>query len=383
MDYCNLCGSRLRPGAKFCTECGARIETSESQKSEPLPAQPVCREPEPTGIYERDYAQAESTDKATRVILLTTVAVLAVGILLLSCILVTNFFQNRSITPEGVLGRYDSIACRFCDIEIDADGEWIELKSGGKAVLYLMEQEYTGKWQLEGNDLTIYQGDDTFRGSLNGDIIKLTFDSYEFTYCKAGSTGGALPDAEPQSQINAYAERLTGDWYGWWIICDGTGEWKEYKDNFWDACALIELYEEDPNAGYFLFWDEDSEADECVSSVDFHMGTGNKVIPDSGFFWDADLEDCTWELDADGKLTGGITDMICVKGSYVDPENSANTLSYNLYLRPWGEAWEDLRGVENADYPYDDMMPNRYDDWYLPLIRAGKEMPMAFEDKNP
>ena len=41
------------------------------------------------------------------------------------------------------------------------EGEgWIELKSGGKLKMNLMGEEYSGKWELDGQDLTVTQAGD-------------------------------------------------------------------------------------------------------------------------------------------------------------------------------------------------------------------------------
>lgn len=387
MAFCNNCGNRLLDGAKFCTECGARVQARpEPVETEPMPVEPVYRQTEPVNPYGREYrdpyAKARTMDASARVILLATVAVLGVGILLLACLLMTKLFRNRTDTEDDILGRYESIACRYGDVDLGADGEWIELRSDGTAVLYLMDYEYTGKWELNGSALTVYQGNDTFSGTLTGDTIELTLEDYVFTYCKDGSSGITGSESHTALPENDPVDEPESEWYGWWIISEGTGEWEEYEGDFWDACALIEMNADGSANGNFLFWDEESEEDECISSVDFHFGDDGTAILDSGFFWDADLDQDIWYMDMDGALSGGITDMICVTGIYTDPENSDNTLTYCLYLRPWGERWDDLKGVESPDYPYEDMMPSLYEDWYLPLIEAGDPMPMVFDSEN-
>ena len=55
----------------------------------------------------------------------------------------------------------------------------------------------------------------------------------------------------------------------------------------------------------------------------------------------------------------------------MDPDNREDSFDYEIYLRPWGVEWEDVRNVDTTDLPYDDMMPAYYDSWYLPLIKDG------------
>ena len=58
--------------------------------------------------------------------------------------------------------------------------------------------------------------------------------------------------------------------------------------------------------------------------------------------------------------------MICIEGWYEDGEDE---FYYEVYLRPWGQLWDDFA----ADYPDD--VPYYYDDWYLPLVESGSAMP--------
>ena len=50
-------------------------------------------------------------------------------------------------------------------------------------------------------------------------------------------------------------------------------------------------------------------------------------------------------------------------GTVQDGEDSYD---YTIVLRPWGKIWDDVE---------EDLLPYYYDDWYLPLIEAGAEMP--------
>ena len=43
-----------------------------------------------------------------------------------------------------------------------------------------------------------------------------------------------------------------------------------------------------------------------------------------------------------------------------------------MYLRPWGSLWPDE----------EDRLPYYYEDWYLPLIESGEEMPDVLGPEN-
>ena len=119
----------------------------------------------------------------------------------------------------------------------------------------------------------------------------------------------------------------SGDWYGWWVIRNGGGQFEDWVDSWWDACATIEVY--DDSTGFIFLWDDSNEAGE-------------------GF---------------------------CYADDWFD---------YYIILRPWGTEWEDIRNADTTNLPYDDMMPLSYDSWYLPLIRSGvTKAPESFGETEP
>ena len=70
-------------------------------------------------------------------------------------------------------------------------------------------------------------------------------------------------------------------------------------------------------------------------------------------------------VDPDGL---GYENLICIEGSYKDPDDFFSGYDYTIYLRPWGLDWADIE----TDQP--DGLPDHYD-WYLSAIQAGAEMP--------
>ena len=86
----------------------------------------------------------------------------------------------------------------------------------------------------------------------------------------------------------------------------------------------------------------------------------------SGWFSDGDVEDADWLVDPDGL---GYENLICIEGSYKDPEDFFSGYDYTIYLRPWGLDWGDIEEEQS------DGLPDYYSDWYLPAIEAGSSMP--------
>ena len=67
-------------------------------------------------------------------------------------------FMALSITACGdkapdVTGRYEAVSAKWEDGSGTTDGEWIELKKGGKGTLYI-GFEFDFKWKLNGENFT-------------------------------------------------------------------------------------------------------------------------------------------------------------------------------------------------------------------------------------
>ena len=157
-----------------------------------------------------------------------------------------------------------------------------------------------------------------------------------------------------------------GDWYGWWIVTGGDGDYEDWNNKWWDCCANIRI-----GAGYtgnVIIWDEDLPKDDALSEATVSLnsaGTGEfgTLTSESGYFIDAELAHADWIVDP------GIMDydeLIKIDGWYEDADGSFH---YSIYLRPWGTLWDDVAADDPDDLPY------YYESWYLPLVEAGKSMP--------
>ena len=121
-------------------------------------------------------------------------------------------------------------------------------------------------------------------------------------------------------------------------------------------------------------WDDSCEAGQTIANAAVQasadLTTSGRLVSTDGSFFDCALDGVdAWYIDAAPSESMPYSDMICISGVYTDPENGENTFVYSIYLRPWGESWEDVR-ADNEE-----LMPYYYDDWYLPLIEADAPMP--------
>ena len=177
---------------------------------------------------------------------------------------------------------------------------------------------------------------------------------------------------DPSLHTASQNEFWNGDWYGWWIIESGTGDYALSEGGWWDACAHIDLGED--GSGTLTLWDDSCEAGEYIAQAsvqaEANLTTSGRLISTDGSFLNCPLTGAdAWYIDAAAPESMPYHDMICISGVYTDPEGSGSSFVYTIYLRPWGMDWEDVRAADESLLPY------YYDDWYLPLIEAGGSMP--------
>ena len=204
-------------------------------------------------------------------------------------------------------------------------------------------------------------------GKKNGTItIDPAALSRETSADSTGSTNTALPAPTGDALLDWW----NGAWYGWWTMTGCSGSYESMAGKWWDACAVIDIGLD--YTGTVTIWDEDySRADPMsqatVTLNSAGVGEHGTVMSESGYFTNLPLEHADWIVDpAINSRFPDVENMICIEGWYEDGEDE---FYYEVYLRPWGQLWDDFA----ADYPDD--VPYYYDDWYLPLVEAGSAMP--------
>ena len=190
--------------------------------------------------------------------------------------------------------------------------------------------------------------------------------SREASADSTGSTDTTLPAPTGDALLDWW----NGAWYGWWTMTGCSGAYESMAGQWWDACAVIDIGMD--YTGTVTIWDEDySRADPMsqatVTLNSAGVGEHGTVMSESGYFTNLPLEHADWIVDpAINSRFPDVENMICIEGWYEDGEDE---FYYEVYLRPWGQLWDDFA----ADYPDD--IPYYYDDWYLPLVESGSSMP--------
>ena len=204
-------------------------------------------------------------------------------------------------------------------------------------------------------------------GKKNGTI---TIDPAALRRETSAESTGSTNTALPAPTGDALLDWWNGAWYGWWTMTGCSGAYESMAGKWWDACAVIDIGSD--YTGTVTIWDEDySRADPMsqatVTLNSAGVGEHGTVMSESGYFTNLPLEHADWIVDpAINSRFPDVENMICIEGWYEDGDDE---FYYEVYLRPWGQLWDDFA----ADYPDD--IPYYYDDWYLPLVESGSAMP--------
>ena len=198
----------------------------------------------------------------------------------------------------------------------------------------------------------------------------ITIDPATLSRETADDSTGSTDTTLPAPTGDALLDWWNGAWYGWWTMTGCSGAYESMAGKWWDACAVIDIGSD--YTGTVTIWDEDySRADPMsqatVTLNSAGVGEHGTVMSESGYFTNLPLEHADWIVDpAINSRFPDVENMICIEGWYEDGEDE---FYYEVYLRPWGQLWDDFA----ADYPDD--VPYYYDDWYLPLVESGSAMP--------
>lgn len=251
----------------------------------------------------------------------------------------------------------------------------------GTALAFLWCEEGEHQYQAT---LTLGSGTDTITPEDSDVRAILASVTPSDPNAASGSTEEDQPEEEPTAGF------WNGQWYGWWCIRYANGAYEEFNDIAWDAYAEIDDYED--GTGYITLWDsETSKASPLIRGYvefdDYGVMTSDyctffdcgQWLPEAVSVVPMDIED--WYVDPETSTVSHFENMIDIMGYYEDPDNEENYFTYNIYLRPWGTDWEDVRNGDTSGCIYSDMMPILYDDWYVPLMDIGAEtLPSSTEE---
>ena len=147
---------------------------------------------------------------------------LIIGIVVAVAILFT-LFGGGGDSDDPNLGVYNGVSCSYGGFEMSAEGEWVELKSGGKLKMNLMGEEYSGKWELDGEDLTVTQAGDIYYGALHNGTLVLDLSGMIYTYEKEETEAPATPE-ETKTPEETTAPAPAASEVGYWTLKYSEGD---------------------------------------------------------------------------------------------------------------------------------------------------------------
>ena len=290
------------------------------------------------------------------------------------------------------IGSWTSAKYKAAGLELSAEDVGVsvlELNKNGKATFTFMGEGGSGKWQESADGVDVKSGSSTLAFKFIENQLVLDYSGVQMFFVKDGTDdsitnpvlpgeGSPAPQSAAPSQTEAPKPEVGGDalkfwnqsFYGWWMMDTetATGSYKEMEPNWWDCCAEMSM--DETGFGKVVVWDEDLSKDDGVAEFKIKVNTNSdasevgeatSVAADDNFFMDA------VGTPIDGELTFSpantkFNNFIMIKGHYSDSDGSYD---YYVYLRPWGEKWDDIEAADK------DMMPFYYKDWYLPQLEKG------------
>ena len=259
--------------------------------------------------WQNTPAKKKSGSKVGAIIACVLGGVAVLAAIIIGLILVLNGLKGKG---DPNLGMYEAVSCDAYGMELGVDDEWIELKSGGKAVLKLMGEEYNCKWSLDGEDLTIKQAGDEYDGTLADGMLTIDFGSMTYTYVMEGQDPSVVgPTQEPESLSHVGT---------WTLVRAEGGDADEFLNE--DMIALLE------EMGMVIYVELYEDGTGVMSVDDFYTLTwhDNTIVLEDGTEATFAVVDGELLVESDGTtlvfVPGNIDDIPAVEPVETEPEET-------------------------------------------------------------
>ena len=255
---------------------------------------------------------------------------------------------------------------------------FMDLKPDGSGV-FMMDEPMAIAW----GDGAISADGESFAYAIENSqfICEIYGTKYVFVRGEGSAPKTELPSGAGEETLDSPYAWWDGQWYGWWIVSSGNGVYEEWEGYYWDCYADIEVNKDD--AGYISIWDHEGSRYDTVMDCVVYFGDGvseyGTMRAESGEMLGDIIESGDWSADP-GAMGFQLDDFIMIDYRYVDPNNEDDYMDVYFFLRPWGTEWNDIIRGDDDNWPYDDMMPMYYHEWYVPLIDREYELPNSYED---
>ena len=392
MAVCSACGAKIRDEDQFCPHCGAAVrpmddrpvrdywaeqlagleeeDWTEEIEDEELPDLNEEEKPELQEVMDSVRPPEKKKGIRVRNLCILLALILTIGALGLG-------LRKPGRGTEGS-GRYYSCALASDGKNRKNPGDFVDLGKDGTMTLWLLGSEMEGHWQLSGQAFSGFMDHRTIEGELKDGVLSFEYGKAQMVFALPEKMDSVLARQETvfvtvPEKTEDY-EAWTGDYYGTLLLKDGTGAWAGNSGESYDVCGRIRT--EETGTGRFSLWNEENKPGDRFLTADvlFSPGTTDqgKMSVQWGMLYDMELGPGEWSVDPGKSPYSYLKDLLYLSGTYMDPAEPGNTFRYEIFLKPWGEIWEEI-SQEDAF-----LLPPGYSDWYLPLVRAGQRMPEQF-----
>ncbi len=351
MKFCINCGAPLQEGNKFCMNCGQKIEQPAAPapvqpmpvQPAPVPVQPMPVQPAPAPVQPMPVQPApapvqpmptpvqpdpipvrpehvpekpekeKKPNNKKRLFLFIGLGVAAI----LVAVLLFVFLSGDGGSDDPNLGLYNGVSCSYAGIELGAEGEWIELKSGGKLTMMLMGEEYDAKWELDGENITVTDSSGSFYGTLKNGRLTLDLEGLVCVYEKEDATALITPpvtEAKPELPAEV----------GYWTL------------KYAEAGGVITMDEETvkmmEDVGYTVYiqLNEDGTGIFNVEEAEKITWGNGKLTADDGSYLNYQLENGELLVDLEGEMLHFVLEAGALNpgNAVVDTGLTPNDLEY-------------------------------------------------------
>ena len=264
---------------------------------------------------------------------------LIIGIVVAVALLFT-LFGGGGDSDDPNLGVYEGVSCSYAGLEMSAEGEWVELKSGGKLKMNLMGDEYSGKWELDGENLTVTQAGDTYYGTLRNGTLVLDLSGVIYTYEKEAAGESAVsketeaPEKTEEPEETA-APAPSASEVGYWTLKYTEGDESMAMDEETVAMLAemgIVMYVDLAEGGTGIFmmeepmpitWGNGKIVADDGSEVTYTLENGELIVDVQGALMhfvpgektDATMGEIAAEAPAAGLLINEMVDYVAISGN--------------------------------------------------------------------
>ena len=389
MERCPGCGGKILEDMQYCPHCGENLDVSRQDSPTDYWAEKLTEEDE-EWLREVDEEELEDLDQEEQIRILSGIrpprkkshlgAAAVLVFLLAGIFLLFRLWpgKNEALLPGA--GVYYGCSNSYEGLTVENEDDWVELKEDGSFRMRLLDSPMEGTWNLEGEKFSGTMEHRQIEGTLSQGVLSFEYSGVSFLFAlpqektRLQETRPTLPAAEsrPEEKTSSWE----GDYSGSMILSKGYGAWEADGGAILDVCGEIRRTE--PGMGTLALWNRENKPGDrfCMAEVIFAEGTTEKgkMYPEWGKFYDMELRSGEWVVDPGKSPFSQYENTLYFFGEYQSMEDPESGFTYEIFLRPWGQSWKDLK----EEFPDCFMLPPHYEDWYLPLIKGGRNMPESF-----